>query len=67
LRCWRAELTCCEILICQGLVLYVDARLLGGGLVLGLIFGDEWWRFGGAVVDLLEGLSVGFGEGAHAG
>jgi hypothetical protein len=67
LRCWRAELTCCEILICQGLVLYVDARSLRGDLVLVLIFDDGWWRFYGSVVDLLEGLSVGFGEGAHVG
>jgi hypothetical protein len=35
LRCWRAELTCCEILICQGLVLYVDARSLWGDVSIG--------------------------------
>jgi len=46
LRCWRAELTCCEIRICHGLVLYVDARSLRGDLVLFLVFVDGWWRFG---------------------
>ena len=48
-------------------MLYVDARSLRGDLVLVLIFDDGWWRFYGSVVDLLEGLSVGFGEGAHVG
>jgi hypothetical protein len=33
--------------------------------VLVYIIDDEWWRFDGAVVDLLKSLSVGFGEGAH--
>jgi hypothetical protein len=36
-------------------------------LLLVSIIEDEWWRFYGPVVDLLEGLSVGFGEGAHVG
>jgi hypothetical protein len=34
--------------------------------VLVFTIDDGWWRFDGAIVDLLKGLSVGFGEGAHA-
>lgn len=41
--------------------------MLGHYKVLVLVFDDKWWRFGGDVVDLLKGLSVGFGEGAHVG
>jgi hypothetical protein len=33
--------------------------------VLVFTIDDGWWRFDGAVVDLLKSLSVGFGEGAH--